>query len=509
MSLFRRHVWLIVALAPIAALYFRWTWNGEIGSLFNDGVCYLVMAQHYAPGGAADAAVAAAAFSRFPPLYPLMLAWSGAAFDLYLAHTLTTAFLLLGLIGLYAWMRNTGLASAQAALLTLSFAALPGSWLAGLLIQSEYLYLLWSLLALALLTAHHDRQRDGWLLAAALAVAAATLTRTIGITLLPPLLLAALRAGRRTGLLSLAAALLPVLLWHAVHSSRGNSYGDSIAGFYGNDAWSFLLQQLRSAPEMLHAGFAQNLLQQSHAHLLADLLGALCLAASAWRAIRLQPDAVYVAGYAVVVVLWPYPGEAQRLLWVLLPVLLAQPVLVIAELRKQPPDGLLARIATAACAASILAMVLPQIADAADRYRSASHGNSPATRGLASWYTAAPADSALHARTELSLVEALRAIAGAVPQQDCVISIQPYWVNYYARRRSDYPPRESVPAAYFESALRNTGCHYLLASRFIDDSYPVPLYPLHRLGDRFEVLQYVEMPDAPSAPPLSVLTELR
>ena len=509
MSLFRHHVWLIVALAPIAALYFCWTWSGEIGSIFNDGTSYLVMAQHYAPGHAADSVTAAAAFSRFPPLYPLLLAWSGAAFDLHLAHALTTALLLLGLVALYAWMRSTGLSSAQAALLMLSFAALPGSWLAGLLIQSEYPYLLWSLLALALLSAHHEQPRDEWLLAAAIAVAAATLTRTAGITLLPPLLLAALRTGRRTALLSMAVALLPVALWHTLHRTQGDGYGDYLAYSYDHHPWSFLRQQLHDVLFFLRQGFAQNLRQTTQAGPLTDFVGCLCLAAATWRAVRLKPDGVYAAGYAAILLLWPYPGEIPRLLWVVLPVLLVQPILLIAGWRRESPDATPARLLTAASAALLMCMALPAIGDAADRYRSAADSGLPGARGFESWYTTVPAESTLHVGTELSLIEALRHIPDVVPEEDCVISVRADWINYYARRRGDSPPRNTVPDPQFGARLRASGCRYLFASLFADSNFPLPMHPMQRLGDRFEVLQYMAVPGGVSTQPLSVLTELR
>lgn len=509
MSLLRRHVWLIVAIAPIAMLYFCWTWSGEIGSLFNDGTSYLVMAQHYASGHTADPVTMAAAFSRFPPLYPLLLAWSGAAFDLHLAHALTTASLLLGLVALYAWMGSTGLSAAQAALLTLVFAALPGSWLAGLLIQSEYLYLLWSLLALALLSAYHGEPGEERLLAAAIAVAAATLTRTIGITLLPPLLLAALRARRRTALLSMAVALLPVALWHMLHRTQGDGYGDYLAYSYGHRPWVFLQQQLHDVLFFLRQGFAQNLRQTIQAGLLTDSIGFLCLAAAAWRAVRLKPDGIYVAAYAAILLLWPYPGEIPRLLWVVLPVLLVQPILAVAEWRRESPDALPARLLTATCAVALMCMALPAISDAADRYSAAADSGLPGARCYESWYTTAAGQSSLHVGSELALIEALRQVSGVVPEQECVISVRPDWINYYARRRSDLPPRDMLPDPQFGARLHASGCRYLFASIFADRNFPVPMHPLQRIGDRFEVLQYMAVPGAASTQPLSVLGRLR
>ncbi len=490
-------------------LYFCWTWSGEIGSLFNDGTSYLVMAQHYASGHTADPVTMAAAFSRFPPLYPLLLAWSGAAFDLHLAHALTTASLLLGLVALYAWMGSTGFSAAQAALFMLVFAALPGSWLAGLLIQSEYLYLLWSLLALALLSAYHGEPGEEWLLVAAIAVAAATLTRTIGITLLPPLLLAALRARRRTALLSMMAALLPVLLWHTLHKTQGDGYGDYLAYSYGHHPWAFLQRQLHDVLFFLRQGFAQNLRQTIQAGLLTDSIGCLCLAAAAWRAARLKPDGIYIAAYAAILLLWPYPGEIPRLLWVVLPVLLVQPILAVAEWRRESPDAALARLLAAAWAAALMCMALPAISDAADRYSAAADSGLPDARDYESWYTTAPAESTLHVGTELFLIEALRHVSDAVPQEDCVIAVRPDWINYYARRRSNQPPRDTVPDPQFVGRLRATGCRYLFAALFVDVNFPIPMHPLQRSGSQFEVLQYMPTPDGVSSQPLSVLGRLR
>ena len=51
-------------------------------------------------------------------------------------------------------------------------------------------------------------------------------------------------------------------------------------------------------------------------------LGATCLLASLLRGLRLRPEAVYLLAYLLIVLFWPYPEEAQRFLWVILPLLL-------------------------------------------------------------------------------------------------------------------------------------------------------------------------------------------
>ncbi len=110
-ELLKRHG-LIAAVLLLACGYFPWACNDSMGQLGSDGGSYLMMAQHYAPYGAHDPVDAeAATASRFPPLYPMLLAWSGSAHDLLRAHATTIACLLLALIALYLWASEEGLSA--------------------------------------------------------------------------------------------------------------------------------------------------------------------------------------------------------------------------------------------------------------------------------------------------------------------------------------------------------------------------------------------------------------
>ena len=89
----RRHVAFAAVPAVVAALYFASGPSDRIGQLGGDWTWYLMMAASYSPFSAHDAVYAAAAQeSRFPPLYPLLLALVGAAENLRWARVDTNTW---------------------------------------------------------------------------------------------------------------------------------------------------------------------------------------------------------------------------------------------------------------------------------------------------------------------------------------------------------------------------------------------------------------------------------
>ena len=71
----------------VAALAAAFLWQPGLDSLYDDSVSYLVLAQWFSPWHAADPAIAAAApLEKYPPLFPLLLALTGGAYDWRIAH---------------------------------------------------------------------------------------------------------------------------------------------------------------------------------------------------------------------------------------------------------------------------------------------------------------------------------------------------------------------------------------------------------------------------------------
>jgi len=494
----RRHWPLLAVLLLLVPLYGLWTWTDELGEIGSDATDYLVMARHFSPY-AGDTTVNAqtAALSRFPPMYPLLLAWAGGARNLHLAHAVTSVCFLGALLVIYAWLLREGILAAPAALLVLLIASLRGSWIAGLLVHSEYPYLLFSMLGLALL-ARYERDRDNrqLLLGAALAVAAAALTRTVGIALYVPMALVVLRARRWSALGVFALALLPFLVWHALHRAD-HGYTDALLGVYGQQGFAALKLQLGRQVPALAAALNDTFASRYLPHLATVALLAACLGAAAWRLVRLKPDGIYLATYSAIVLLWPYPEVMARLAWVVLPVLLVQAVLSAQELgsalRTWPPQTAL----MSAFWLAFMGQALPAMTLAADRYRSPELSGYAEARGLEAWYAEDLAAAVHGVNSQITVVRALQRLPELVPPGECVVAVRPVIVTYYTDRKSVFPPLNSVPDPDFGQQLRGNGCRYIFMYSAADGHFPVPLHPLQRLPGPARILEIRKQPDLP------------
>jgi hypothetical protein len=492
----RRHSALLAVLFLLVPVYGIWTWTDQLGELGSDATDYLVMARHlspYAPETPANAQTAA--LSRFPPLYPLLLAWGGGAQDLHLAHAVTSACFLAALLLLYAWLIQEGVLPAAAALLLLLIASLRASWIAGLLLHSEYSYLLFSVLALVLMARQEQRREARHLLqGAALAVAAAALTRTVGAALYVPLAVVALRTRRWSALGSLALALLPYLIWHALHRAE-HGYAGALSAVYGHDPFASLQAQLARQVPALAAAFGDTFGSRLLPRAATDLLAWACLGAATWRLIRLKPDAVYLAAYFAILLIWPYPEVAQRLVWVVLPVMLVQLLLVAAEL--PGTFGAPQQLVMPALWLAVISQALPAIASATERYRWPYDSGYAEARGLEAWYDDDPGAAMHGVNSQMTVVRALERARQRVPAGQCVVAVRPVIVTYFTGGKSVFPPLNSVPDPDFDRQLRRTGCRYIFMYSAADGHFPVPLHPLQRLSGSTRLLDIRRQPDPP------------
>jgi hypothetical protein len=367
------------------------------------------------------------------------------------------------------------------------------------------------LLALTLMARVRPGVHHNVLVAAALISGIAILTRTVGVSLLVPLLVVAVRARApwREALIIMLIALFPLLAWNLVHHSRFG-YVDALHQGYDAGGWEYLLKQLAVELPALRQGFGGNFLHDQNLRPLADALGVLCMAATAWRSIKLKPDAIYILVQLAILLVWPYPGEAQRFLWVLLPLILVQPLLGYGESAGKERQGMVPEALAAGLAAVILAMALPALAFVADRYRTAAYFDPPGAGSFLLWYRSDRVSDQEAVANQILIGTALREIREYVPETDCVISTRPDMVSYFAWRRSAAPPPESASAPNFEAAMREAGCHYVFGMIGVSERYPRPFYPLPRLESNIEPL-FVSTAHALMGgehPPVAVLARL-
>src|SRR3954471_6840651 len=122
-----------VAVLAVAfvLLCMKFVWQAQLGTFADDSASYLIAAQALSPWQAASAPVAEAFRHQaaYPPLYPLLLAFAGAAGNFFAAHALSALLVaawlpLVYLLGV-RWLENRW----QAACAAFATALLPAVWI--------------------------------------------------------------------------------------------------------------------------------------------------------------------------------------------------------------------------------------------------------------------------------------------------------------------------------------------------------------------------------------------
>lgn len=468
-----RALWLLAAVLALPL-----TWSTELADLGGDSATYVLTARHFAPYLAPDGIAAAfAADSQFPPGYPLLLALTGGAADLRLAHAATAACLLAALAATHALLRALQVPRALALATTALFALLPGTLPPLLTLKSEPLYAALSLGGLALLVRATAGGRPAMLYPATALLAAALLTRSAGWALLPALLIASIRVRPRGWPWLPVAMVAPALAWSRLFPGAG--YGEMFRVLGSREPLAIAASLLDNAG-VAAWGVAANVLQAPALWVALLPLAALAIAVAARRLVHLAPDAWYLAAYVGMLVVWPFPEEAQRFAWVVVPVCLGYAVLGAAQIAARLPG--VARRATAWSAPALLAvLVAPSCAVAIQRAASAAE---PGVARLPEYYEAR-AGAGFHAQIHLGIVDALREIAPSMPADGCTYAISASVVSLHTGRMARSMPVAHLGTAPFEAA---GGCSHVLLLPLTNRLYPEALYPLDLLGARLEVV---------------------
>jgi hypothetical protein len=486
-----RHGAIVAALGFLAAAYVPWTWSDQLAGLGGDSAVYVLTARHFAPYVPADPVAGSIADeSQFPPLYPALLAAGGGAIDLHLAHLVTTACLLAAFAAFYGWLVVLGLSRGMAAVIVALFAVMPGTFQQALQLKSESLYLALTLAGLALLGGASRARPDatGAWRATAL-FGAALLTRSAGVALLPALLVVLVRTRPKRWYWMPPLLLLPAVLWSVQrHAEAG--YGQALAAYWVVPLPT-VARQLSVNADAIVAGLASNALQTQTLSWVLVPLALISCAVLAHRLLRGQPDAWYAGAYLAMIIAWPYPSEAQRLGWVVLPLLLGysvwgacQGAAAIPALARPVRAGLrwLAPLV-------IAVLIVPQFLFLVQRRFDPVAQQQPMLAQLPEWYGADAAAALAQARAHLEMAAALEELGPAIPPGQCLISIKPSTVAFYMRRDSFVPPFEWVDAGKFNGWIGRAPCrYYLLLAATEPPQFTSDYYPRDRLGERLEIM---------------------
>src|SRR5713226_765688 len=488
----------LLGFLAIASAYYVWTWSDILGDFGGDNAIYLLSAQYLSPFSP-HSQVAEYFFrqSPYPPLFPLALALTGGGESLLIAHLVTTTFLLLALPAIFFWMILEGFDRLHAFFAALIFALLPGTYMQALFAHSENLYLLFSLLSLLLVSLADARNEQKWLWPAALCVAAASLTRGAGISLIAAFI-GYMWLRRSPGKWRLSAtALAPALIWQWLGQHTAPGYFSIFAERY-KAGWVVVWDHLNADGHAMWYGWLANFITGNRGVLVVGILGAICLAGLVARLIARKFDGLYSLFYLLLVLIWPFPVEARRLIFVIIPILLVQGLLLLKRLPRLELGASAYRIAPAMVLAIIAISIASPFALVITRFMQPLPSGLESYKRQPDWYFDQPGEAMTRVLIARALTESMGKISDYVPEGSCIYSIKPSIVSFYSHRISVGPPPERVAAAAFRDAIKNGNCKYfyLLPS---SPSFRQPFYPYERIKDTFTVVVESRLTDQNSS----------
>ena len=476
------HALLAALAAATGAFALAFTWQPGLASMYDDSVSYLIQAQALSPFGMAHPAVLAAApYEKYPPLFAALLALTGGAFDWRVAHAVV-ALAFAASVYLLGVLARQVTGSAWIAVATaLVYAWIPGSWLSVKGILSEFPYMV---LAFAALIVHGARAGKPLTRGAAIGLgallAAAVLTRTIGITLLAAIaFVEALRYARerdtarvRALAWTFAIPIVAAALWYALRPSVGEdayvSFGTGVLQGTAERGvgWAFSLVATNAsalAGAWLHALLIFWGESWKPGFLIASAFGVLGLAASLRRAARGHADAAYVAAFLGLLLVWPFPGQMFRLAFPLVPLVLMNAFGALRQLFALRWDSRRAERWSAYAAGLPIALAAPAVlfyiadrarvpADAASAYRAAD---------ITEFYRIPDRRSAeRNVLAQIGVFEDMDRIRKSVPEDARLMWYAPNYVALLAHRHG-VPMSRPTDAADLAAQVRATGANYI------------------------------------------------
>lgn len=448
----------------------------------------------------------------FPPLFSLLLAILGGGVDrpewTYLVNLFVIA---ISLVILNHWYgRELSEYALAPTTLALLFALLPSTLGQVMVIQSEHLYLLLTISGILLV--NKDRSDFSLILAAAVLFGFAMLARTIGLASVLALLACSVgyMPFRKIAIIAVAG-LFPYAVWSFMASS----------GVPANTDYLDILVKAYAGPGLLDGISAQvsvnmdllllywkayfGILRFPLLEPLLYLFTVFILVGLAGRLVSRTIDGFYVVLYTVILVIWPYPGQLERFLYPLMPILLIYCVLGGVYLTKKWMR--VNRYIPAIVVSGLFFLVLPmQLALAKQYFNHDSLVNSNQNKTF-QWLTATNASHMTESMNYMNdMFSSSVEIGRIIPAGQCVYSMMPAYVMLYAGVKSHKTPPDWNQQGAEGNSLQ---CDYVL----MVDAVPIPsnglpaMYPFDQVKDRMEVLmvRYDERPGSDEYRVMSML----
>ena len=336
-----KHLIWVPLTAYIIYLFYRLAWFDDLSSLANDSVHYLVMARHYSPWVEESAAIASAwLLQDFPPFFPWLLAITGAAHSFLYAHALVVSLGLCSLFLYYLLIRRWLNDKWWTIFPVLIFALSPGFLLGLQGILSESLFLFLTLFFFWQYSPENKKSTTKLILFSIL-LSAILLTRTVGIALCFALLAQAFFASISDkkiyfqsillAAFSIAIYFLLMVNWGPIKESHylgilipyitGQGLSAEGSGYIYQFSFAYQLKALLNNWTNFWIIFSID--EYSPIYIVTTLLLFISMCGLFIRLVQNKYDAWYTLFYLLIIVSWPHPGQMFRLIFPIIPFLLA------------------------------------------------------------------------------------------------------------------------------------------------------------------------------------------
>ena len=507
----RSDIFFLLLFLVISGFYLFWTWNPELAGLGGDNGVYLLMARFYSPWSpSSDIARHFTEHSQYPPFYPIILSIFGGGESILAAHLSTTACFLLALLALRAWLLTLGLQKSTANLAVLLFTILPGTVKFAMFILSENLFLFLSILALYLVALAEKEGKKALLPAAALTIVLAVLTRTAGLSLAAAFCFYIILKRPPKGLISLFAVIVPLafFFWRkSLSSIKHTGYLDALASYYNSDIATKILDQTQKEAFFLWQGWQVNF-EPGFGIILIELCLILSLAAMFYRIYKRHLDGFYLLLYFIVILLWPYPAEAKRLIYGVLPILVGQSLFLVNRLPALQA-GKLKIYPVTLLTLSLVFCSLPNTLIIADRLLQPLPSELQQYRRTKYLYAANPQTATNNLYSAAVLMDDIKSLPGILPAKAVVYTIIPSILSLYTNRLALIPPDDITTANSFYYGSDNSQPVFFYMTALTSPAIPAPYYPLEKIRDRMEILHLAKIGHEDNGPVIAILAKLK
>tara|TARA_R110000782_G_scaffold186629_1_gene276806 strand:+ start:5155 stop:6561 length:1407 start_codon:yes stop_codon:yes gene_type:complete len=254
-------------------------------------------------------------FQDFPPLFPLILAITGAVHNINIAHIMTLLFLIVSLPLIYLFSRKCFASNWQALAITSIFLLSPSTWLNILGILSENLYIFISLLIIVLFP-NQNKSNIYYSLFLGLLISLLILTRTIGASMFLAYLIVGFAAWHNKSL-STEKFIAPIIVTILINLFAKVLHQSSVPSQYIQQLSTIDISgQPKVLVETWFAAWQYYWIDDLIIpQLFVFFLGVLACLGLAIRLRLLKLDAFYLLVYFCILLVWPHPGQALRFIY--------------------------------------------------------------------------------------------------------------------------------------------------------------------------------------------------